>query len=43
MEVEVEKIPKWSEAYVGYIAGVISFAALAFMYWRSQTKPPANG
>lgn len=33
-------LPRWSEAYVGYIAGVLSFAALAFMYWRSQLMTP---
>jgi hypothetical protein len=35
-------LPKWSEAYAGYIVGVLSFAALAYLYWRSQMPPPTG-
>jgi hypothetical protein len=35
-------LPKGTDVYVAYVAGVLSAAALAFFFWRSQVPPPVE-
>ena len=33
----------WFDVYAAYIAGVLSLAALAFLYWKSQIPKLPDG
>jgi hypothetical protein len=33
-------IPKDTQVYAAYIAGVLSAVTLAYFFWRSQVPPP---
>jgi hypothetical protein len=39
----MNKLPKGTEAYAGFVAGVVATAALAYFFWKSQIPPPADG
>jgi len=36
------ELPK-TEVYAAYVAGVVSVAILAWLYWKSQLPPPDDG
>jgi hypothetical protein len=33
-------LPKGTELYTGFVAGVATAAALAYFFWKSQIPPP---
>ena len=37
------KLPKGTDVYAAYVAGIVSAALLAFFFWRSTVQFPPSG